>query len=151
MRCLLITLLMLPVIVFAAPTPESATKDNLSVVDWQYIARKVAAGEKDWLTVVPLLASKANRQQAAQLEDALSTALPINTKGVLSTLRVLDSGKYPEMRGTDIVCVLKVVKPGKSADMYYANTRLALLDEPTGAACLWNLEGIWEETKQAQK
>ncbi|KAA9002774.1 hypothetical protein FJU30_02845 [Affinibrenneria salicis] len=121
------------------------------MADWQYIARKVAAGEKDWLAVVPTLASKANRQQADQLEDALSTALPVNTKGVLSALRILDSGTYPEMRGTDIVCVLKVVKPGKGADTYYANTRLALLDEPIGAECLWNLEGVWEEAKQEQK
>lgn len=150
MRCLLILLLMLPTVVFAAPKPDSVTRGNLSVADWQYIARRVAAGEKDWLIVVPTLALKANRQQADLLENALSTALPINTKDVLSALRVLDTEIYPEMRGTNIVCVMKVVKPSKDADAYYANTRLALLDNPTGAECLWNLEGVWEETRKAQ-
>jgi len=150
MRCILIILL-LPVIVFAAPKPESVTKGNLSATDWQYIARKVATGEDKWLAVVPTLALKVNRQQANQLKDALSTALPINTKGVLTVLHELDSKTWPERRGTDIVCVLKVMKVGKKADSYYIDTRLALLDEPTGAEYLWNLEGVWEEAKRGSK
>ncbi|MBV8043536.1 hypothetical protein [Pluralibacter sp.] len=150
MKNLLLGLLLLPGIVIAAPTPESAATGNLSVTDWQYVTQKISEGQKEWLDIVPALASKANHQQADQLEDALATALPINTKGVLSVLRVLDSGRYPEVQGTNIVCVQKVASSGKASESYYRDTRLALLDEPEGAQCLWNLEGVWEEVKHGQ-
>lgn len=55
------------------------------------------------------------------------------------------------MNGTDVVCVQKVVSPGKAAETYYNATRLALLDDEDGAQCLWNLESIREEVIQAGK
>ncbi|MEM6052814.1 hypothetical protein AAH450_19845 [Erwinia sp. P7711] len=150
MRRLLAVTLIMPAVVFAAVTPESATREPLSASDWNYIAQKVASGQKDWLSVVPSLAPKADQEQADQLEDALATALPTNTKNVLSVLHEIDHTKNSKVGGTDIVCVMKVVKSGKEADVYYADTRLALLDDPNGAKCLWNLEGVWEEAKQYQ-
>lgn len=146
-----LAVLMLPTIAFATPTPDTAIKGKLADADWQYVAQKISAGDQIWIDTVPALASKANRAQAEQLEDALATALPINTKGVLSILKILDAGSYPEMNGTNIVCVLKLAAPGKPPEGYYNDTRLALLDEPNGAQCLWNLEGIWEEVKQKDK
>lgn len=150
MKCLL-AVLVLPTIAFATPTPDTAIKGKLADADWQYVAQKIASGDQAWLDTVPALASKAKQDQANLLEDALATALPINTKGVLSILHILDAGSYPEMGGTDIVCVQKVVNPGKAAKEYYRDTRLALLDDPNGAQCLWNLEGVWEEVKQKEK
>lgn len=150
MRSLLAVTLILPAFVFAAITPESATKVRLSASDWNYISQKVASGQEDWLSIVPSLAPKVSKEQADQLEDALATALPINTKTVLSVLRKIDHLENSKVSGTDIVCVLKVVKSDKSASAYYADTRLALLDDPDGAKCLWNLEGVWEEAKQYQ-
>lgn len=146
-----LAVLMLPTIAFAALTPDTAIKGKLADTDWLYVAQKVAAGDQTWLDTVPALAPKANRDQANQLEDALATALPINTKGVLSILHKLDTGSYPEMSGTDIVCVQEVASAGKAAEKYYNVTRLALLDEPSGAQCLWNLEGVWEEVMQKEK
>ncbi len=150
MRSLLAVTLILPAYVFAAITPESATRARLSASDWNYITQKVASGQEDWLSIVPSLAAKVSKEQAVQLEDALATALPINTKKVLSVLRKIDRRENSKVGGTDIVCVLKVVRSDKSADAYYADTRLALLDDPDGAKCLWNLEGVWEEAKQYQ-
>lgn len=150
MRSLLAVTLILPACVFAAMTPESATRVRLSDSDWNYISQKVASGQEDWLSIVPSLAPKVSKEQAVQLEDALATALPINTKKVLSVLRKIDRRKTSKVGGTDIVCVLKVVRSDKSADAYYADTRLALLDDPDGAKCLWDLEGVWEEAKQYQ-
>lgn len=148
----LLAILMIPTVSFAMPSPDTVAHSKLTVSDWHYVAQKVAAGELVWINAVPALASQANREQADQLEDALATALPINTKGVLAILSRLDAGSYPEMRGTNIVCVLKVVNQGEAAEKYYNNTRLALLDEPNGAQCLWNLEGVREEVKhQKQK
>ena len=151
MRGLLAATLILPAFVFAAITPESVTGMKLSASDWKYISQKVASGQQDWLSVVPSLATRVSKQQADQLEEALATALPVNTKQVLSILREIDHRKNSKPGGTDIVCVLKVVKSDNSADEYYADTRLALLDEPDGARCLWNLERVWEEAKQYQK
>ena len=147
----LLAILMIPAVSFAMPSPDTVANSKLTASDWQYVAQKVATGEPAWLNAVPALASKANREQADQLEDALATALPINTKGVLSILHKLDTGSYPEMIGTDIVCVQKVASAGKAAEKYYNDTRLALLDEPSGAQCLWNLEGVWEEVMQKEK
>lgn len=141
----------LPIVAIAAPSPDTLGKSQLTVSDWQYIAQKVTSGDQVWLNTVPVLAPKVNREQADLLEEALATALPINTKGVLSILRVLDAGSYPEIRGTDIVCVRKIVNPGKAAEAYYRETRLALLGDSDGAKCLWNLEGIWEEVKRDNK
>lgn len=146
----LLLVLMLPIVAIAVPSPDTVAKSKLTTSDWQYILQKVAAGDSAWLDAIPGLAAKVNREQANQLEEALAKALPVNTKGVLSTLRLLDAGSYPEMGGTDIVCVQEVAKP-KPDEAYYNNTRLALLDDPNGAKCLWNLEGIWEEAKQAKK
>lgn len=148
MRSLLAVTLVLPAFVFAAITPESATRARLSASDWNYISQKVASGQEDWLSIVPPLAPKVSKEQADQLEDALATALPINTEKVLAVLRKIDHLENSKVGGTDIVCVLKVVESDKSADAYYADTRLALLDDPDGAKCLWSLEGVWEEAKQ---
>lgn len=142
--------LMLPLAAIAAPSPDTIANGKLMASDWQYVVQKVAAGDKAWLDAVPSLAPKADREQADQLEDALATALPKNAKDVLSTLRVLDAGSYPNMAGTDIVCVQKVASQGRAAEEYYNNTRLELLDEPDGAQCLWNLEGVWEEVKRSK-
>lgn len=46
--------------------------------------------------------------------------------------------------------MLKVVRSDKSVDAYYADTRLALRDDPDGARGLWNFEAVWEEVKQYQ-
>jgi hypothetical protein len=144
----LLAFILIPSISFAALSPDTVAKAKLTDSDWLYVAQKVSEGDQSWLNTVPDLAPKANRGQANELEEALAAALPINTKGVLAILHVLDAGSYPEMMGTVRVCVLKVVNPGKSAEDYYHNTRLALLDEPNGAECLWNLEGIREEVKR---
>jgi len=144
----IVALLMLPAIVLATPSPDSAAKNRLTPSDWRYATQKVAAGDSAWLGAVPDLALKADRKQADQLEEALATALPINPKGVLAVLHTLDAGSWPEMSGTNIVCTRMVVRPGKAASDYYKATRWALLSEPGGAECLWNLEGVWEEVNQ---
>jgi hypothetical protein len=145
---LVLVAFMLPIVAIAAPSPDTITKGKLTSSDWQYISQKVATGEQAWIDVVPFLAPKTNREQADQLENALATALPINTKGVLSTLRKLDAVSYRFMAGTNIVCVQKVASEGMAAKAYYNEARLALLDDPDGAKCLWNLEGVWEEVKR---
>lgn len=150
MRSLLAVMLILPTFVFATITPELAMKARLSTSDWDYIYQKVASGQEEWLSIVPALAPKVSKEQADQLEEALATALPIKTKTVLLVLRKIDRQKNSKIGGTDIVCVLKVVSSDKNADAYYADTRLALLDDPYGAKCLWNLEGVWQEAKQYQ-
>jgi len=142
-----LVIFMVPILAIAAPSPDNVTKNKLAPSDWLYIMQKVATGEQAWLNVIPDLAPNADHEQADHLEEALANALPINTKGVLSVLRVLDAGTYAEMGGTEIICVRKVVHQGKAAEAYYNDTRLALLDEPNGAQCLWNLEGVWEEEK----
>jgi len=144
----LAALLMLPGFALATLTPENAIKTQLTASDWRYLLQKVAAGNPAWLDAVPGLALKADRKQADRLEEALATALPVNPEGVLATLHTLDAGSYPEMSGTNIVCVRKVVQPTKEAADYYIAARRALLSEPSGAECLWNLEGVWEEVNQ---
>nr|WP_318381604.1 hypothetical protein [uncultured Enterobacter sp.] len=147
----ILSVLLLPAMAFAAPTPQNVQHSTLTAEDWGYIASHIAAGDKTWIATVPVLASQANKIRARQLEAALATALPIKTKEVLATLHVMDKGTYPELQGTPVVCVLKVVKPDENATAYYTQTRLALLDDPSGADCLWNLESIWEEARQIQK
>lgn len=142
------TLLVLPAFALATPSPDTAAKNSLTPSDWRYVAQKVAAGDGAWLGAVPGLAVKADRKQADQLEEALATALPINPRGVLAVLHRLDAGSWPHMSGTNIVCTRMVVQPGKAASEYYTAARWALLSEPGGAECLWNLEGIWEEVNQ---
>lgn len=146
----IIALLMLPVFVLAKPSPDTAAQTRLTPSDWQYVVQKVAAGDSDWLSAVPGLALKADRKQADRLEEALAIALPINPKGVLAVLHSLDAGSWPEMSGTNIVCTRMVVQPGKAASEYYTAARWALLSEPDGAECLWNLEGVWEEVNKQQ-
>jgi|GEM_PF-6445556 len=67
MRSLLAAILILPAFVFAAITPESATRVKLSDSDWKYITQKVTSGQQDWLSVVPSLATRVSKQQADQL------------------------------------------------------------------------------------
>ena len=100
--------------------------------------------------IAVILVPGLSQEKADQLEEALATALPVNTKKVLSVLREIDHRENSKPGGTDIVCVLKVVRSDKGVDAYYADTRLALLDDPDGAKCLWNPENVWEETKQYQ-
>jgi hypothetical protein len=144
-------LFMLPGFALAKPTPDTVVKHRLMPSDWQFVIQKIAAGDRSWLDAVPGLALKADRKQADQLEEALATALPVNPEGVLATLHRLDAGSYPEMSGTNIVCVRKVVQPGREAADYYIAARRALLSEPSGAKCLWNLEAVWEEVNQQEK
>lgn len=115
-------------------------------VNWPDALKGVSVGDQAWLNQVSELAAAADVKQAIELEDSLSSALTVNTVGVLDALSVIDAGKWPHMIGTDIVCGVPVESPATVED-FYQRTRLALLSTDKGARCLWFLEATYEEWK----
>jgi len=136
---LLILLGLLPCLVWAGG----------NAIDWPASLKGVESGEQGWLDKVPELAATADVKQAADLEDALSIALPKNTMGVLDTLGTIDAKSWPHMIGTDIVCGVpaELFTNDAMVEDYYQRTRLALLETDKGATCLWILEATYEEWK----
>lgn len=120
-----------------------------NAIDWPASLKGVESGEQGWLDKVPELAATADVKQAADLEDALSIALPKNTTGVLDTLGIIDAKSWPHMIGTDIVCGVpaELFTNDAMVEDYHQRTRLALLETDKGATCLWILEATYEEWK----
>ncbi|CNL05251.1 hypothetical protein [Yersinia pseudotuberculosis] len=155
-------LLIVPIFSWANITPNMLYKsiettgvqravNALTQDDWMTINSGIAAGEKEWLDIVPKLAPVTDAKQAASLEDALATALTTNTIDTLKTLNTLDSTTYPFMLGSNIVCVPPFDKSKNEITDFYNRTREALLSTDEGSKCLWILEASmheWERSLQ---
>ena len=152
-------LLLVPVMVFASPTPQEITTDihnygskvfatKITSDDWASVVKNISTGNDEWLSLVPNLASVINIEQSNKLASALYYALDPNAKGVLKTLSILDKHHYKYQQGTDISCVPPFDKIIDSEMQTYNQIRLSLLDAgPQAATCLWIMEAWVEEIK----
>lgn len=150
-------LLIIPFTSIADVHPGYITFDNVknTVVtfkqdDWKAIFSNTAAGEKEWLGPVPILATATNQKQSVDLEGAMSTALSANTTEALKILTILDMQKYPFMIGSDIICGVPTEKTESEITEFYQRTRGALLNTDAGAKCLWILEATYDEWQQSR-
>lgn len=156
---LLCLLLLIPVVVFASPTPQQINADinkygskefanKVTPDDWAEAVGSISKGSDEWLSIVPHLAPVVNLEQSNQLSGALYSALEPNAKGVLKILSALDKHKYKYQQGTDIACVPPFDKITDTAMQKYNHIRLSLLDAgPQAATCLWIMEAWVEEIK----
>lgn len=152
-------LLLVPVMVFASPTPQEITTDihnygskgfatKITSDDWASVVKNISTGNDEWLSIVPNLVSVVNIEQSNQLASALYYALDPNAKGVLKTLSILDKHHYKHQQGTDISCVPPFDKIIDRDMQTYNHIRLSLLDAgPQAATCLWIMEAWVEEIK----
>ncbi|MNC22175.1 hypothetical protein D3C75_701670 [compost metagenome] len=134
MKCLLV--LLLAIFSFQAMAGDT---------DWPAALRGVTAGETTWIEQTPALAAVADVKQAQKLEDAMAAALTTNTAATLKALQIIDAGKWPHMIGSDIICTPPTEGSYAQAEMFYQDTRRALLKTIDGAQCLWILEAAWAE------
>lgn len=156
---LLCLLILIPVMVFASPTPKEinanihkyGSKDFASKInenDWAAIIKNISTGSDEWLLIVPDLASVVNIEQSNQLSNALYYALEQNAKDALKTMSILDKHHYKYQQGTDISCVPPFVKITDTNMQRYNQIRLSLLNVgPQAATCLWIMEAWVEEIK----
>lgn len=162
---LLAVLLLFPVLVCAAMTPQDLSDQvhkygiaefstKVSPDEWKAVLDNISSGKSEWIVLAPDLAPVINLQQANQLTDALYYALAPNAKGTLKVLAILDKHHDKYQQGTALSCVSPLDKPKDEMLRIYHRTRLSLLDAGLQAAeCLWSLEGWIEEVKaeEAQK
>jgi hypothetical protein len=145
-------LLFIPFLASADIHPSDLTIANVKKMvatlkqnDWKTVFSGIATGQKEWLGVVPVLATVTNQNQSVELERVMGAALSANTTEALKTLAILDTKKYPFMIGSDIVCGVPTEKSDKEIAAFYQRTRDALLDTDAGATCLWILEATYDE------